>query len=239
MKILVIVAVTMVTGGGIFAAATYTGMVDWDDYFSDDEHHIDYRFDSAGNTFSVIHTDPGVDSHMEYHAVSKLEIYNRQGMLLIEEGTVTAEAKDGGYIFRNPNEPNRSIFLPDARLEEMTVSVYMDLNRYNRDNGNCLWNKYGLEGGHFWLKPVDEHFELFYAAPDQNFEGAQVIDADYACQPVEVTGSFFVISDTSKVEVQNDGGNKNECEVSIRNATSFLKWGIESGTIMITAGAQS
>ena len=54
-----VIVVGLVGGGAV--GGLYVGQVDWDAYFSDSSHHIDYKTNSLGQIYSVIHTDPAQD----------------------------------------------------------------------------------------------------------------------------------------------------------------------------------
>ena len=150
MKILTVIIVAGLVGGGA-VGGLYVGQVDWDAYFSDSNHHIDYKTNSQGQIYSVIHTDPQQDPNKDdgyYYAVTRYMIQNSQGILVIQKcNECRMENVDGIPRFtlnRNMNDHetvNVSVSIPGAYLVkagESTCGIQMDSDFYVISEGHEL-----------------------------------------------------------------------------------------------------
>ena len=122
--------------------------MDWDAYFSDDSHHIDYKTNSLGQIYSVIHTDPGQDDTKNdgyYYAVTRFLIQNSQGCLVLNnDGRIQTNVGENGITFTHEYnkwnykteqaEPTiGEVTIPGAHLEDHNNTTYpflIDLDFY-------------------------------------------------------------------------------------------------------------
>ena len=140
MKVLTIVVVALLVGGGGTAVAVATvGNVDWDEWHLFGNHHEDYKTNTAGVKFSVIHTDPEYNEEDGmYYAVSKLQAYD----------------KDGQFMLMKPSE-NRNDLTAIETAEGIVVSI-----RISNENGNEVWSTCLLPNVHFETKTIRTHEDL-------------------------------------------------------------------------------
>jgi len=131
----------LLCGGGVVAVAT-VGNVDWDEWLEDGNHHEDVKTSPDGYLFSVIHTDPQLNKldHL-YYSVTKLEIKDREGALVLLPG-YGYEAQDvgvyGGLLIYRSN-PDNPYAVPDHAFV---------IGAYAKDNVTYLSDSCVLEVQH-------------------------------------------------------------------------------------------
>ena len=148
----VVAAVLLLGGGGAVAGAVYVGEVDWDAYFSDDNHHVDIKTSPLGDKFSVIHVDPTHAEDGQYYSVTKCEFYDCQGPLVIVNGCAV-EKVDGGFIFSIGEDQSKQILVSDVRTETiggLECYVISDQNKIEIQHvesteGDCKVTIYSAE----------------------------------------------------------------------------------------------
>jgi len=148
----VVAAVVLLGGGGAVAGAVYVGEVDWDAYFSDDNHHVDIKTSPLGDKFSVIHVDPTHAEDGQYYSVTKCEFYDCQGPLVIVNGCAV-EKVDGGFIFSIGEDQSKQILVSDVRTETiggLECYVISDQNKIEIQHvesteGDCKVTIYSAE----------------------------------------------------------------------------------------------
>ena len=141
MKTLTLLIALVVLGGGVAAGAVATvGNVDWNAWHYTGNHQEDMKDNMFGYRFSVIHTDPQLNEiDGLYYAVSKLQIHNGKGdMVLLLTGAsdekIDYQFVPGGIVissksksFLNPDSLEWSTeckaFFPHTMLERMTVTT--------------------------------------------------------------------------------------------------------------------
>ena len=98
--------------------------INWEEYFSDAYHFIDYKHDLDGNTWSNIHTDPEVGKDGKYYSVTRLEFRDCQGSIVISSAC-TAEKHATGYIFSLEGcEEPYAMFIPDVKTVQYGDDTY-------------------------------------------------------------------------------------------------------------------
>lgn len=215
MKILTIVVVALLVGGGGTAVAVATvGNVDWDEWQLFGNHHEDTKRNQVGFKYSVIHTDPEYNSEDGmYYAVTKLQVYEVSGkMILIKptgNGDISATETPGGILletqFGDPhgNQTQAKCLLPDVHFETMTIRTYEHFSEptYRAE----LLEKYGLsENARLEVRHYKEFLgpDCFRLYAHENNE-EKMVDGDFKHKMVEKTVTAAVLSENTIYELQH------------------------------------
>lgn len=146
MKTLTLLIALVVLGGGVAVGTVATvGNVDWDAWHHTGNHYEGMKDNMFGYRFSVIHTDPQLNEiDGLYYAVSKLQIHNGKGEMVLLLTGASDEKIDYQFVpggieissksksFLNPDSLEWSTeckaFFPHTMLERMTVTTYDNIS---------------------------------------------------------------------------------------------------------------
>ena len=246
MKTLTLLIALVVLGGGVAAGAVATvGNVDWDAWHHTGNHQEDMKDNMFGYRFSVIHTDPQLNEiDGLYYAVSKLQIHNGKGdMVLLLTGAsdekIDYQFVPGGIVissksksFLNPDSLEWSTeckaFFPHTMLERMTVTTYDNISP-GTDYYNELCEKYNLSKALFY---VSSHFTggLKYHLHNK-CDSDKVIDQDFNYRMVPITAYGIRLSSDDYLEVQHIDHTVDESLASIYSAENLLNYLMNKGNI--------
>lgn len=226
MKILTVVIVTLLVGGGGTAVAVATvGNVDWDQWHLFGNHHEEYNVNPSGIKFSVIHTDPEYnEADGQYYAVTKLQCYDVEGKMILfkeetNQGTKFVQTEDGVLVTvwtGNNGLREITILLPKAQLETLKVKTHPDINSdesYHKE----LCDKYGI--------PYDKHLSVRHYregnGPDymllitQNNSEETVWEENFEYKMVDRTVTAAILTDGGLLEIQHIEPTVDDCLKSI------------------------